>query len=218
VDSVRTLLADVLTDHLGTVIEPDLPDDWLTAHVALRAVEWALDAAGRGPVTCLSPASADALAGAHRRQELRSDRPTPVRSYVGLIEEVLGADLGALPAAPDARAPVRFGAPNDEDLIRSIREQADFAGRFDPLAWVIQRRVGRPPRRHDPSGDLDRFMARWSYARDVLSPWVEVGRDDAFAHVVAVRRVSLADSVARGRRVARSWAPGPEVAGDRAAR
>jgi hypothetical protein len=53
----------VLTHHLGDAIDTvdPLSDGRLTAHGALRAVEWALDAAGLEPPAVLS--RVDALAG-----------------------------------------------------------------------------------------------------------------------------------------------------------
>jgi hypothetical protein len=233
VKNVRTVLVDLLTDDLGAAIDTsDLEDrrgdgfGWLTAHVALRAVEWVLDAAGFGPDEAEAADlwqrlalndTVDTLADAYWRHELASlsdddlEWPLPVGSYVTLVEEVLGVDLTSMPVRSGLQAPVRFGAPAEEGMVRSIEAAIDFGGRFDPRSWLIQRRVGRHPIETDPTAELDRFIAHWAYRRNFPNPWVEVGRDDAFAHIVAVQRTSLVWSARPW------WDPGADVARGRAA-
>lgn len=226
--NARTALVDLLSTEIGPAVDtadPHMDDGWLTAHVALRAVEWVLDAAGFGPN---QPAASqvwgrlgmhetvDAVAAAHRRYELASDNddglewPMPVDSYVGVIETVLATDLAALPVGPELSAPGRFAAPNEPDLVRSIEATTEFNGRFELYSWLIQRRVGGALCRHDLPSEIDRFIAHWSFRRSHPNPWVEWDRDAAFSLMVGIQRTSLVWS-GRPR-----WDPGVETARDRA--
>jgi hypothetical protein len=134
VTSVRAELAGLLAELLGPTVDTEdsfLDDGWLTAHVALRAVEWTLEATGYGMLRpeyvdlwrrLASDDTVTALATAHRADEdvwFADDAhpwPTPVRSYVDMIVTTLGIDLAAWPAMsslePGHRGAVRrFGSP-----------------------------------------------------------------------------------------------------------
>src|SRR5262245_17330978 len=128
---MREVLVATLADELGAAVDTadsDMDDGWLTAHVALRTVEWVLDAAGH-PDLALSVCTHDnvsALAKLHQSHEFASfdddalDWPLPVTSYADMIEGVLGVDLASLPVEGELSAPARFAAPNEEVLVRAI--------------------------------------------------------------------------------------------------
>ncbi|GCD96874.1 hypothetical protein [Embleya hyalina] len=220
--NVRGALVAMLAREFGEGVDtedPVLHDGRLVGHFALRAVEWLLDTGGFGAddarYTRLwerlgARATLDTLASAHRRHERAwlSDAdvvwPLPPGTYVELIQEALGSDLANLPMAieppPPGRAAVRFAAPFDENIARSIAARTDFEGHLDPRSWVIQRCIGHDPRAPDPTDTLDRFVAHWSYRRSVLSPWVEVNRSDAVDHLVRLQRTSLLYTRPPGRR------------------
>jgi hypothetical protein len=218
---VRAELTHLLIEELGPAIDTEdsfLDDGWLTAHVALRAVEWTLEATGHGlPMSndvdlwqrLASDDTVTALSAAHKADEsawLADDAhpwPTPVTSYVDMIETILGVDLAALPAspspepqhrgairpqsrAPSLSAPLRLAAPNEPRVLRAIATRDDFLGRFDPQSWLIQRRVGRLSREtQNITTEIGRFVGHWPVVAQVVDSWTEVERADAIAGMAA---------------------------------
>jgi hypothetical protein len=90
------------------------------------------------------------------------------------------------------RAASRFGAPLAEDAVACVDVQTtEYMGRFDPVNWLVQRRVGRCSRKPDLTAELDRFVAHWSYRRDLPNAWMEVDRNEAVDLIVALQRTSL---------------------------
>lgn len=203
-DDVRADLTDLLTDELGPVVDTeDFDNGWLTAHVALRAVEWTLESAGYPDSVApglwrrlASNDAVDAVSTAHRAEEYAwiaddaHEWPTPVDAYVGLIERTLGVDLAALNAAPHTaphlRPPLRFAAPNEPAMVAAITARDDFFGRVDPLSWLIQRRVGRPSLEPpDVPTEINRFVAHWPVVADTVGSWTEISRADAVTGMAA---------------------------------
>lgn len=219
----RVALIDLLTEEFGAEIELDFATERLTAHFALRAVEWVLEAAGSTPEMSrheeprrlARSETVTAVCAAHKRRydawihDDDMDSPETVEGYVGVLEEVLGVDLAILPVPTLPRVPARFAAPDGpaiEAITCAYREFSDH----DPDTWLIQRRVGRYAADFDLDDDLDRFIAHWSYRRDYPNPWVEINRGDALRHMTAVQRKSLVWSAPP------FWDPGEKVARSRA--
>lgn len=190
--SARDELVTLLADEFGAGVEPDdRGEGRLTAHGALRAVEYVLDRDGLATDRCV-----EELAAAHRQAYadwIHDDDavwPPPVEKYAGMVERVLGLDLAALPAA--AGALVRFGAPIDETQIGCIEQLAGHFGHDEPQTWRLQRCVGHlDTGKDDHDRELDRFVAHWGYRRDHPNPWQEIDRAAAIAHLVKLQREPL---------------------------
>ena len=190
--SARDVLIELLADEFGAGVEQDEHGvGRLTAHGALRAVEYVLDRDGLATV-----GSMEALTTAHRQAyydwEVDDDAvwPPPVEQYVAMIERVLDLDLATIPAARGAL--IRFAAPIDEVQIGCIKELIGDFGYNDPPTWRIQRCVGRLDIRQDCLDDeLDRFVAHWDHRRDHPNPWQEISRADAITHLVKLQREPL---------------------------
>lgn len=202
---VRRILVDHLTTELGPAIDTTDPGEGrLTAHVALRTVEWVLDSSGLGPDDPRVEATwralgqaetVDALAAVHRRREWEyyytddddDEWPLPVGHYADLIETVLDTDLAALAVDTWRPATARFGAPTDATVIGCIEAQREFSP-HDPFTWRIQRCIGlADPHADELDAELDRFVAQWS---PMQVRWVEINRGQAIDHLVDCLRTS----------------------------
>lgn len=208
VGDVRQVLVERLTTEIGPEVDTDDPElGWLTAHAALRTVEWVLDSCGYGPDHPLAqPAwralaltsTVDALKAAHTQRESEwygndddDGWPLPVGDYVTLIESLLDTDLAGLAVEAWRPATARFTVPTDETVIGCIRERKYF-GYNDPDSWVIQRRIGLADLSQcDIEAELDRFVVHWSFKRNCPNPWLEIDRGQAIENLVRGQRTSL---------------------------
>jgi hypothetical protein len=203
--NIRQMVVDLLTTTGGVA---DDGHEWATAHGALRALEWALDASGLDPrmpdgqrlrLMLGSPQSVQAVTQAHWQRQLAyfasdDDQPWPpsVPAYVDLVQDTLGVDLAALAVADAGNALVRFAAPDTDALIQAIGAQCEFFDDLEPDAWLIQRCIGPlDVTRTDLSAELDRFIGHWDYRRDALNPWIPLERAEAVEHLITVQRTSL---------------------------
>jgi hypothetical protein len=198
---IREKLVDTLRDRLGAELDDEDPGDGrMTAHAALRTLEWVLESFGHKEFSPAleDPGTVEEIVAEFRRRELAwygddgddSDWPPPVVGYVELIESVLGTDLDSMPDSPWRPALARFGAPTTDQIVESIKARTDF-GYNEPQTWLIQHRIGGPIDDDTIDLEIDRFIAHWGFRRDTSSAWHECDRGQALAHLVYIQRHSL---------------------------